>query len=91
MKQTTLSAEELLVLQDTRPLTREEIRICGRYLTQKYDDEVQRLEDELVKFGLRYEYSFDIGSYGNGRSLIVEEGHWSGKEKGAWLSSSESC
>jgi hypothetical protein len=91
MKQTTLTAEELLALQDTRPLTQEEICICGCYLTQKYDDEVQRLEDELVKFGLRYEYSFDVGSYGSGRSLIVEEGHWSGKEKGAWLSSSETC
>ncbi len=91
MKQTTLTAEELLALQDTRPLTREEIRICGQYLEGRYDTEVQRLEDELVKFGLRYEYSFNVGSYGSGRSLIVEEVHWSGKEKGEWISSSEAC
>jgi hypothetical protein len=93
MQQINLSPEELLALQDTRPLTQEEVCSCGQYLKDRYNTEVKRLEAELVEFGLRYQYSFFIGSYGSGRHLIVddEDAEYYEMQRGEWVSSSQTC
>lgn len=62
---------------------------------QKYADSLMSLtdviENKLSKLGVQHKLDIDIGEYGSGRMLIVEENHWSGYDVGAWLPSSETC
>lgn len=48
-------------------------------------------ENKLAELGVKHKLYIDIGEYGSGRMLIVEENHWSGQEVGSWLPSSETC
>jgi hypothetical protein len=56
-----------------------------------YEKKVSKLEDELAEYALEHNLQLSLGDYGNGRSLILTEDHWSGKDRGDWLYSSESC
>lgn len=67
-----------------------------------YEAQVSALEQELVDYALEYDLYLSLGDYGTGRSLLTrkdfedsqengELSHWSGKELGEWLYSSETC
>lgn len=73
--------------------TKKEAQTEASRLIREYDQLVSELEDRLVEFGLNVnqEVYISIGEHGAGRSLITEEGHWSGKERGDWVYSSENC
>ena len=58
---------------------------------QLFNNQVSKLEKELVEYALEHGLSLYLGDYGTGRSLIREDNHWSGKDKGDWVYSSESC
>ncbi len=56
-----------------------------------YEKKVSKLEDELAAYALEHNLRLSLGDYGNGRTLLLEEHEWSGKDRGEWLYSSESC
>lgn len=60
-------------------------------MVHDYEQQVNELEEKLVEYALKHDLSLSLGDYGNGRSLILNDNHWSGKERGDWLYSSESC
>lgn len=47
--------------------------------------------EKLADVGVQFKLDVDLGNCGSGRTLIVEENHWSGHEVGYWLPSSETC
>lgn len=49
------------------------------------------IENKLSDVGVEYDLHINLGDYGSGRTLITEEGHWSGYRVGDWLPSSETC
>lgn len=60
-------------------------------MIQDYEKEVANLEDKLVEYALEHNLYLSLGDYGNGRTLLLEDNTWSGKERGEWLYSSENC
>lgn len=67
-----------------------------------YEAQVSTLEQELVDYALEHDLHLSLGDYGAGRSLLTRKdfedsqengklSHWSGKELGEWLYSSETC
>lgn len=58
---------------------------------EQLDEMVQKLEElekEVVSFAL--ENGLDLCLDGRG-DLILEEDHWSGKERGEWWTSTDAC
>lgn len=71
-------------------------------MKREYESKVEALEQKLVDYALEHDLYLNLGDYGNGRSLLTrkdfedsqengELSHWSGKEMGEWVYSSESC
>jgi hypothetical protein len=60
-------------------------------LIQKMKEMQQKLEDAMVEIALEWDISLSLGEYGSGRTLLLQDDHWSGKERGEWLHSSETC
>lgn len=60
-------------------------------MVRDYEKQVEELEGKLVEYALKHNLYLSLGDYGEGRSLILEEDHWSGKDRGDWVYSSESC
>ena len=55
------------------------------------DEMVQKLEalqEEAVSFALENDLDLNLDGLGD---LILEEDHWSGKERGEWWSSTDAC
>lgn len=70
-------------MQDHK-LTEEEAYIVLKNLTDQYD----KLQQEIIDHAL--EYNLDLYLEGLGR-LITEEDNWTGKERGEWYTSTDSC
>ena len=68
-----------------------ELQVELNRLRNLYEKKVADLEKTLVKFALKHSLNLELGKYGGGRTLIVQDKHWSGKGKGNWLYSSETC
>lgn len=60
-------------------------------MVEEYERRVTELENNLVAYALEHNLRLSLGDYGTGRTLILKKGHWSGKDRGEWLYSSESC
>lgn len=71
-------------------------------MVSEYEAQVSALEQKLVDYALEHDLYLSLGDYGAGRSLLTrkdfedsqengELSHWSGKELGDWVYSSESC
>lgn len=71
-------------------------------MVSEYEAQVSVLEQKLVDYALEHDLYLSLGDYGSGRSLLTrkdfedsqengELSHWSGKELGDWLYSSETC
>lgn len=71
-------------------------------MVRAYEAQVESLEQKLVDYALEHDLYLSLGDYGAGRSLLTrkdfedsqengELSHWSGKELGEWLYSSETC
>ena len=71
-------------------------------MVSEYETQVSVLEQKLVDYALEHDLYLSLGDYGSGRSLLTrkdfedsqengELSHWSGKELGEWLYSSETC
>lgn len=55
------------------------------------DEMVQKLEalqNEAVSFALENDLDLSLDGLGD---LILEEDHWSGKERGEWWTSTDAC
>lgn len=60
-------------------------------MVREYEAKVSNLEHAMVQYALKHDLRLNLGDYGTGRTLIVSENHWSGKERGEWVYSSENC
>ena len=71
-------------------------------MVNEYESKVEALEQSLVDYALEHDLYLSLGDYGAGRSLLTrkdfkdsqengELSHWSGKELGEWVYSSETC
>lgn len=83
--------EEYRVQIDESTATPAELQAELNRLRNLYEKKVADLEKTLVKFALKHSLNLELGEYGGGRTLIVQDKHWSGKDKGNWLYSSETC
>lgn len=66
-------------------------RIQLQEMLKKYNEIVDKAEQELIDFALEHGLHLSLGDYGTGRTLIHEDDHWTGKGRGEWVYSSESC
>lgn len=82
--------------------TKDEHQKILNEMTREYEAQVEALEQKLVDYALEHDLYLSLGDYGAGRSLLTrkdfedsqengELSHWSGKELGEWLYSSETC
>ena len=62
-----------------------------KQMQNEYNQKIVELENSLVEYALEHNLDLELGDYGTGRSLILKDGHWSGKSRGEWLFSSETC
>lgn len=63
-------------------------------MVNKFEQQVFELEQELVDFALEHELHLSLGDYGSGRELLLKDDddrYGSGKKRGEWLYSSETC
>ena len=60
-------------------------------MLKKHEELVQKGEQVLVDYALEHNLYLSLGEYGSGRDLILKDGHWSGKARGEWIYSSETC
>jgi hypothetical protein len=56
-----------------------------------YEDQCRIIEAALTGFALEHNLDLSLGDYGSGRVLLLENDKWSGKRRGEWLYSSDSC
>ncbi len=72
---------------NNNPKTKEEAQRLLNQLMQTYD----QIENAMTDLALEFELHLSLGDYGYGRYLIHEDDHWSGKDRGTWITSSEGC
>lgn len=60
-------------------------------MVAEYEKTISELESKLTAYTLEHNLELSLGECGSGRSLILKDGHWSGKDCGEWLFSSETC
>lgn len=63
-------------------------------LVDEHNALVLESENKMVKIALENNLKLELGAYGEGRMLLLEDDNetWgSGKKRGEWLYSSESC
>lgn len=63
-------------------------------MVREHEALVGSSEKRLVEFALEYNLYLSLGDYGQGRTLLLhdDDSHWgSGKKRGEWLYSSETC
>lgn len=63
-------------------------------MVRDYEVKVAELEQVLVDFALEHELHLSLGDYGSGRDLLLKDDNGrfgSGKKRGEWLYSSETC
>ena len=60
-------------------------------MVAEYEKTISEVEGKLVAFALEHNLRLSLGDYGNGRTLLLEDSDWHGKERGEWLYSSETC
>lgn len=60
-------------------------------MVAEYESVISGVEAKLTAYALEHNLELSLGDYGSGRWLILEDDHWSGKERGEWLYSSETC
>lgn len=70
-------------MQDHK-LTEEEAYVVLKNLTDQYD----KLQQEIIDHAL--EYNLDLYLEGQGR-LLLEDHTWTGKQRGEWYTSTDSC
>lgn len=60
-------------------------------MVKKHEEITGKSEQKLVEYALKHNLYLSLGDYGSGRTLLLEDHHWSGKDRGEWLYSSETC
>ncbi len=60
-------------------------------MLKNHEELVEKSEQVLVDYALEHGLYLSLGEYGSGRELILEDGQWSGKNRGEWVYSSETC
>lgn len=60
-------------------------------MVKKHEEITSKSEQKLVDYALKHNLYLSLGDYGSGRTLLLEDDHWSGKDRGEWLYSSETC
>ena len=56
-----------------------------------YEAQCTIVEDALVEYALEHNLHLNLGDYGSGRTLLLEDDKWAGKSRGDWLYSSDNC
>ena len=56
-----------------------------------YEAQCRVIENALVEYALEHNLHLELGDYGSGRALLLKDDKWSGKRRGEWLYSSDSC
>lgn len=64
--------------------------ICNE-LNSLAESIANEVDSIMIPIAIKHECYVSRGDYGSGVSLITEKDHWSGREVGDWLSSSETC
>lgn len=61
-------------------------------MKRKLEGTIQKLEAEIAAFALEHDLPVRLGEYGvDGRELLLWDDSYSGKKRGEWLYSSETC
>lgn len=76
--------------ETTKKTRRTEQEILGEMI-KKHEEIVDKSEQKLVEYALKHNLRLYLGNYGNGKTLLLEDNDWAGKERGEWLYSSETC
>lgn len=76
--------------ETTKKTRRTKEQILGD-MVKKHEEMTNKSEQKLVEYALKHNLYLSLGEYGGGRTLLLENNHWSGKDRGEWLYSSETC
>lgn len=76
---------------DAKALTKSQAQERLSALLAALNTATSELESAIVDVALEHQLDVSLGDYGSGRSLILEDDHWSGKDRGEWVYSSETC
>lgn len=76
--------------ETTKKTRRTKEQILGD-MVAKHEAFVNKSEQKLVDYALKHNLYLSLGDYGSGRTLLLQNNHWSGKDRGEWLYSSETC
>ena len=56
-----------------------------------YEAQCEVIEKSLAEYALEHNLHLNLGDYGSGRTLLLEDDKWSGNRRGEWLYSSDNC
>ena len=57
----------------------------------EYEAQCEVIENALVEYALEHNLHLNLEDYGSGRTLLLEDNKWVGKQRGEWLYSSDNC
>jgi hypothetical protein len=72
----------------------ETLEVLQKGLNEKvaaYEAQCEVIEKALVEYALEHNLHLNLGYYGSGRTLLLKDDKWAGKQRGEWLYSSDNC